>query len=83
MLPPNLIDHISQDIYRQFPEMKGVDPKVRSQSDSKNKSDHSQSPSYLLTFQTHTSLSNGMKIARLVRVTVDQNGKIIKISTSR
>jgi hypothetical protein len=83
MLNPNLIDHITQDIYRQFPEMKGVDPKVRTQPGAKNNRDNAQNPSYLLTFQTHTSLANGIKIARLVRVTVDAAGKIIKVTTSR
>jgi len=83
MINPHFLDHVSQDIYRQFPEMKGVNPKVRAQPGAKNSGGGAQGSAYLLTFETHTSLANGAKLARLVRVTVDSNGKILKITTSR
>jgi hypothetical protein len=83
MINPHILDQISQDIYRQFPEMKGVNPKVRTQPGAKKNTSDAHGSSYLLSFETRTSLANGAKISRLVRVTVDTNGKILKISTSR
>lgn len=69
---------ISKQIYRRFPEFKGVKPKVRSQQTSKT-----TSQTYLLTYATRAKIAEDRFLERWVRVVVDESGKIIKISTSR
>jgi hypothetical protein len=71
------IKSISSKVYRQFPEVKGVRPKVRLQSGSGDAS------KYLLTFQGEAVTASGKSISRLVRVVASATGSIIKITTSR
>jgi Tfp pilus assembly protein PilX len=71
---------ISSKVSRQFPEMAGSQPKVKRQSTQKSKS----SPStYLITYRGKAKTADGKSIPRIVRVTANDSGKIIKISTSR
>jgi len=82
------VDTITNLIYRQFPEMDGVKPKIRLQSDEpartgvKGVSIHS-SESFLLTYQCKVNTSNGKPLSRSVRVVATSEGKILKITTSR
>jgi len=77
-----LVDSISKKIYKQFPEVSGKKPKVRSQaSNSGNKS--KSTGTYLLTYQGKANVQGGKTINRYIRVVADDRGKIIKISTSR
>ena len=72
-------------VHRRFPEFAGSQPKVRLQNASQAKSIATQ-PTYLLTFQytAKAITSSGNKeIPRWVRVVVTDNGKILKITTSR
>ncbi len=69
---------ISKQIYRRFPEFKGVKPKVRSQQTAT-----ANHPTYLLTYATKAKIAEDRFLERWVRVVVDESGKIIKISTSR
>jgi predicted nucleotide-binding protein len=71
---------ITAKITRQFPEVAGVQPKVRLQSGQKSKS---STATYLITYQGKSKAADGKSINRIVRVTANDNGKIIKISTSR
>lgn len=77
-----LIKSISSQVYQRFPELAGHQPKVIRQPSSKAKS-LSVSTKYLLTYKGSVQAQNGTRIPRLVRVTADSNGKILKISTSR
>jgi predicted lipoprotein len=71
---------ISSQVSRQFPEVAGTQPKVRRQSTQKSKS----SPAtFLITFRGKSKAADGKSITRIVRVTANDSGKIIKISTSR
>jgi hypothetical protein len=71
---------ISSQVSRKFPEVSGVKPNVKRQSSSKTKS----SPStYLITYRGKSKAADGKSITRIVRVTANDSGKIIKISTSR
>jgi hypothetical protein len=74
------VQKISNDIYRQFPEMKGVSPRIQEQRQNNSRK---TTPTYLLVFETSVTGSNGKKIKRWVRVTVNEDGKIIRTSTSR
>jgi hypothetical protein len=67
------ISHVSQSVYRQFPELRGAHPTVHSQPGGK----------YLLTFSGKVQTSDGKSLTRTVRVTADEKGSVLKLSTSR
>jgi predicted lipoprotein len=74
------LESISSKVRRQFPEVSGSKPQVRRQSSQKSKS----SPAtYLITYRGKSKAADGKSITRIVRVTANDDGKIIKISTSR
>jgi hypothetical protein len=76
-----LVNTISQEIYRRFPEFSGVRPRVREQPQAF--STRIQRQTYLLTYQTNARLANGKSLPRWIRVVADEKGKVLKISTSR
>lgn len=80
-MDPKLIKNISAKIYKQFPEMVGVQPKARKQQSSGN--NRPVTPTYLLTYQIKVSLPTGKSLPRYVRVVVDDRGSILKVTTSR
>jgi hypothetical protein len=71
------VKSISSKIYRQFPELSGVRPKVRLQSGT------GSSSKYLLTFSGEVKLATGKSMPRTVRVVASSAGDIVKISTSK
>ena len=71
-----MIDHISQEVYKKHPDLKGVMPKV-----TPRKGDTSSDS--LLVYSKSVSGPGGKKINRIVRAVADGNGKIKKISTSK
>ena len=87
------VNQITRQVYKQFPEMKGAEPKITPQntparangSGKKQQKTISQENAsrYLLTFNGKAELPNGHTIHRVVRVISDGRGKIIKITTSR
>lgn len=79
-MEPEFIKSISQEIYRRFPEVAGRKPQIRSQSIPHTKS---TGGTYLLTYQSSVKSDDGQAIQRWVRVVVNNQGKILKISTSR
>lgn len=68
-----LISAICSQVYQQFPETKGCTPKVQETS----------ADQYLLIFKGSARTADGRSLARTVRVVANQNGKIIKMTTSR
>ncbi len=82
MIETRIIDNVSRKIYQQFPEMAGISPSVRLQSPSQGKKERAGG-AYLLTYQASVSLPGGKSMPRWVRVTVNADGNILKISTSR
>ena len=80
------VSTISKSIYRQFPEVAGVKPKIKKQSipgASKSKSSDSATYNYLLTFKKNVKGPRGQTIPRMVRVVATPSGKIIKTTTSK
>jgi hypothetical protein len=69
----HLIQKVCSEIYKRFPEVKGSLPDVTPQG----KSNH------LLIFHGSATTSDGHAIRRTVRVVVDENGQIKKVTTSR
>jgi hypothetical protein len=72
-----ILDDVVKQIQRRFPEMAGVRPKVQARRTSQS------NDTYLLIFQNHVRVAGGQDLPRALRVVVDQDGKILKISTSR
>lgn len=68
-----LLSSICDQIYRKFPEVSGKQPRVQQQPADQT----------LLIFTGSATAADGRKIARTVRVVVNQSGKIVKVSTSR
>jgi len=80
------VTSISKSIYRQFPEVAGVKPKIRKQlipGSNKSKSSGSDKHNYLLTFKKDIKGPKGQTIPRMVRVVATPSGKIIKTTTSK
>lgn len=76
------IKKIVSKVDKRFPEVAGSKPKVRLQASPKDKSSKSGA-NYLLTFHSKVQSNGDKTISRWVRVVADNNGKIIKITTSR
>jgi hypothetical protein len=74
----SMISKISQQVSRQFPEMSGVNPTVQSQKGSAK-----SGQCYVLTYKGKADLPGGRVMKRIVRVVVDDQGQIIRISTSK
>jgi hypothetical protein len=81
-MDPKLVNTISKQVYRRFPEMDGKKPKVRRQATSKGNNSDSET-TFLLTYLGKAKVQGGKTINRYVRVVANDKGKIIKISTSR
>lgn len=79
---PEIVEEISEKIYRKFPEVAGIKPKVRKQSVPKD-APRPKEPTYLITFNRNVKGPHGNIIPRWIRVAVTPQGKIIKTTTSR
>jgi len=76
----NIIQQISKEIYRRFPEVQGLHPKVQSYVPPKTRPIN-RFPTYLLTYKTQVAIAD-KKMPYHVRVIVNENGKILKITMS-
>ncbi len=70
-----LISKIRRQVVKTYPEMKGAQPSVRRQS--------GKSERFELTFKAQADLPGGRKINRVVRVVADENGGILRMSSSK
>ncbi len=82
-----LIDTICRQVERQFPEMKGVKPRVRVQEPpvgktGRNNQSHNTQPVYQLTFDQKITTADGNRLQRRVRILANSLGTILKITTS-
>ena len=75
------IKTISTQVYRKFPELAGVQPKVRQQQAKSAPID--ADPTYVLTYNTKVEVRDGVSLTRLVRVVATPQGSILKITTSK
>ena len=69
------VEKITRTVVRQFPEMDGVRPSV--------KSDESGNDRYLMTYKGAFDLPDGNTMKRIVRVVASEKGDVIRMSTSR
>ena len=80
-----VINKVSSSVYNRFPEFKGCRPTVSKQKKPQAKSTPTKA-TYLLTYKTKALVltSSGSKsLPRSVRVVATENGKILKMTTSR
>jgi hypothetical protein len=69
-------------VREKFPEMAGVEPTVSVQR-AQRKGAKGAGTLYVLTFKTAVPLEDGPSLPRVVRVTMDPSGEIVKITSSR
>lgn len=74
-----VVKKISGQVTRQHPEIKGVSPSISEQRKPGSKKPGSV---YLLKYEAVVVAADGKKIKRWVRVTVDEEGKILRQSSS-
>jgi hypothetical protein len=77
-----LIKAISNQIYRRFPEVSGSQPKVTARPDPQAKS-LPKTRTFLLTYRGSVKAPDGKSIPRVVRVIINEQGRILKMTTSR
>ena len=83
-MDPEVIEIIAEKIYRKFPEVDGVWPKVRKQPVPQDAPwIVKNNPKFLLTFNTKVRGPGGTNIPRWVRVVAKPSGRIVKITTSK
>ncbi len=90
-LDDRYIDKAKKLVTETFPEMVDTEPSVsekRSHGKRMGRSiAHSPSPGrrghYVLTFEKDVSLPGGQSLKRLVRVTMDQSGEVVKLTSSK
>jgi len=76
-----LLDQISKQIHRRYPEFNGIRPKARLQTPPEGS--RNPAKTYLVTFSKKVALGDGKTMNRTLRVVTDENGKILKVTTSR
>jgi hypothetical protein len=84
-MDPKLLKQVVARVYKRYPEFAGCQPKVRIQSTPQDRAT-SDPPNYLLTFKgtaTAKSAAGTKLMARYLRIVVDQQGNILKATTSR
>jgi hypothetical protein len=77
MVDRNAISKINRKVSRKFPELSGTRPTVSRQSVPNG------SFRYLLIYRAKVKLPGGKSLNRIVRVTTDARGRILRMSTSR
>lgn len=77
-MKPKAVSQITRKVVEQFPEMEGTEPAVRRQGAPGN-----GTAQYLLTYKGVAELPGGRSMKRIVRVVADEDGRVIRISTSR
>lgn len=68
-----VIQAICAKVYEQYPIVDGIIPEIKPQPNG----------TQLLVFESKGKISNQKAIPIQVRVMIDQNGKIVKLSSSR
>lgn len=73
-----ILSRALKQVYQKYPDLRGVTPQVKEVETS-----GSVEKKYTLIFKTVATTTNQKKITKYVRATVNEQGKIIRISTSR
>lgn len=68
-----ITDKVNRDIYKKYPNLVGISPKIIRQPDEK----------YLLIYNASGELPGGKVINQVIRVVCDSHGEVTKITSSR
>lgn len=68
-----LIDRICREVYRKYPEVSGIKPRVRATAEG---------PTSLI-FEVRVQTADGHPMRRIVRASVSPEGRILKMSASK
>ncbi len=66
-------EKVCAEVVRRFPEMAGIEPAVSPLPNANQ----------LFTFKVQSAAEDGAPISRIVKVTVDQKGNLLKVTSSR
>ena len=85
-----LIQSVNREIYRRFPELDGCTPRVTPYRAVQTRSPRprfglrlgARPPAYLLVYHGRRVTSTGKATPYIVRVVVEENGKIVKTTLS-
>ncbi len=69
----SILDKVCQQVYRRYPSLKDKKPKVTAQGNDR----------YLLLFTGQGQTPDGKALKQTVRVVADDEGRILKTSSSR
>jgi hypothetical protein len=70
------IERVTREVVRTYAEMRGATPTVRRETQAPTEQ-------YALTYKAKVNLPGGKSMTRIVRVTADARGRVLRISTSR
>lgn len=70
-----LVLKVRRHVVKTYPEMKGAKPSVRRQSGNAGR--------FQLTFKAQADLPGGRKMRRVVRVVADEEGNVLRMSSSK
>jgi hypothetical protein len=73
-----MVQAVSREIYRRFPELQGKQPRVQSYRAGKSK----PFVGYVFSYASLAMVAPGRQLAFNVRVITDEQGKIVKITAS-
>ncbi len=83
-LTASQIESIARQVYQKFPDLKGAAPIIQSQAAPGGSAKTlGAGEHYLVTFKGGGQTAGRQTILRVVRVTADARGRVLKISTSR
>jgi len=68
-----LTQKVNQEIYKKFPNMAGVNPKITWQPGDK----------ILFIYKSSGELPGGKTLSQVIRVVVNSNGEVCQITSSR
>lgn len=90
----SLIKSINQEVYRRFPVVEGCAPRIQALRKKSGRTARPtwterlglrfgvRPPAYLLVYQTRRQTASGKSLPYIVRVTVEETGKIVKTTLS-
>lgn len=73
-----ILSQIVKQVYQKYPDMQGIVPKIQEIPVNPG-----QEKRFTLTFQVIALSANQKRIPKYVRATVNEKGKILKLSASR
>jgi len=83
------VERAKRIVRDKFPEMSGVEPSLSKKGARKRvanaatSKDPGRPDCYVLTFERDVSLPGGGSLKRMVRVTMDESGEVVKLTSSK